>query len=428
MTLSTLMSRGNPVRHAVALAALPLLACALALPAHGAEQKEVGITPVTVGAGPFLSDTAEQHNVRVDILVRGLAHGYALAFLPNNDALIVERGARLRLLRNATGAKPELVDAPIAGAPNYSQQDHILPDDVLGIQDVAPHPDFATNNLVYFTYNKPVGYDATAKRLTVATVLARARLRDMRLVDAQDLFTGETVIGAGGSRILFGRDGMMFVTVGALSTGDIDSAQRTDNIYGKVLRIRTDGTIPDDNPFVKVKGARREIYSYGHRDPLGLTFDGQGNIIASEHGPLGGDELNRILPGRNYGWPHYSYGTEYGGSPLPATPVGPGTTAPLMIWMPGIAPTGVAFYTGDRFPDWKGNLFIASARRGEINGTGSLIRVVLNDKLQELRQESLLGDLHQRFKDVRQGPDGLLYALTDEDDSVLLRISPAPRP
>jgi glucose/arabinose dehydrogenase len=301
-----LLARAKPVRRSIALVVLPLMSSAIALPAYGAEQKEVGITPVAVGAGPFTYDTAEQHDIRVDVLARGLSHGYAIAFLPNKDALVVERGARLRLLRNATGAKPELVAAPIAGVPNFSTQANIQPDDVLGIQDVALHPDFASNGLVYYTYNKPVGYDAAAKRLTMATVLARATLRNMRMVNAQDLLVGETVIGAGGSRILFGRDGMLFVTVGALSTGDLDSAQRTDNIYGKVLRIRTDGTIPADNPFASVKGARREIYTYGHRDPLGLAFDPQGRIIASEHGPLGGDEINHIQRGGNYGWPKFT--------------------------------------------------------------------------------------------------------------------------
>lgn len=403
-----------------------LLLAASALPVHAAEPEEVGLQPMAVAAGPYHFNTAEQQGIQVDIVARGLSHGYSLAFLPGQDALIVERGVRLRLLRNATGAAPELVDTPIAGVPDFSGHDHMLPDDVLGIQDVAPHPNFADNHLLYYTYNRPVAYDAAARRLTMATVVARARLENGRLSQSQDLVVGETVIGAGGSRILFGKNDDLYVSVGGLSTGDIDSAQRTDNIYGKILRIRMDGTVPANNPFVKTKGARPEIYSFGHRDPLGLILDGRsGAILASEHGPQGGDEVNRILPGRNYGWPTYSYGTQYGGSPLPAVPVGPGTEPPLMIWMPAIAPAGIALYNGDKFPGWKNNLFIASARRGEINGTGSVVRVVLNDQMQELRQEHLLGDLHQRFKDVRQGPDGLLYALTDEDASVLIRISPA---
>jgi len=423
------MSQRSLTRGTVWLCVAAVLAAAVPKPANAAEEIEVGIMPVTVGPGPYYFDTAEQHDIRVDILARGLAHGYSLAFLPNGDALIVERGVRLRLLRNAIGERPTLVDTLVVGVPDFSGSQHIDPDDVLGIQDVALHPDFAKNQLIYYTFNRPVGFDAQAKRLYVATVLARARLQGLRLVDAQDLVVGESVHGAGGSRILFGQGNVVYVSVGALSSGDIDSAQRTDNIYGKVLRVRTDGTIPDDNPFVRVKGARGEIYTFGHRDPLGLAIEpGSGNVMASEHGPQGGDEINRILPGRNYGWPRYTYGTEYGGSPLPTAPVGPNTEPPIMIWIPAIAPSGIAFYGGDKIPAWKNSLFVASARRGEVNSTGALIRVVLNDKLQETRQESLLDGLHQRFKDVRQGPDGLLYALTDEDDSVLMRISPVPHP
>lgn len=416
---------GNATRRPAGL----LMAVALAAPVAGAEPKEVGLDPVPVGSGPYHYNTAEQHGIRVDILARGLVRGYGFAFLPNGDALIVERGVRLRLLRNATSPDPVLVSTPVAGAPDFSDSENIHPDDVLGIQDIALDPDFARNHLVYYTYNRPVGYDTDVKRLNVATVLARATFKDMRLSGARDMLVGEPAVGVGGSRILIGKNDEIFLSVGGLSIGDIEASQRTDNIYGKILRIRSDGVIPSDNPFMTVKGARPEIYSFGHRDPLGLAFEAaSGSIIASEHGPQGGDEINRILAGRNYGWPQYSYGVAYGGSPLPTTPVGPGTEPPLMIWMPAIAPSGITFYTGDKFPGWKGSLFIASARRGEINGTGALVRVVFNDKLQEMRQESLLEDMHQRFKDVRQGPDGLLYALTDESDSVLLRISPQPRP
>ena len=414
-----------PARGAASWVLAAALSAVLVLPAAAGELKEVGREPVKPGAGPFFYDTAEQHDIRVDIIARGLAHGYSFAFLPNKDALVVERGVRLRVLRDATGASPSLIATPIGGVPDFSKTEHVHPDDVLGIQDVAVDPDFARNQLVYFTYNRPISYDAKAGRINVATILARARLKDARLTDVRDLIIGEPVIGAGGSRILLGKDNIVHVSVGALSTGDIASAQRTDNIYGKVLRINADGSVPKDNPFATAKGARPEIYSFGHRDPLGLVFeDRSGTIVASEHGPQGGDEVNRILPGRNYGWPTSTYGSEYGGSPLPAAPVAPGTEPPVMIWMPAIAPSGITFYTAAAIPGWKGNLFIASARRGEINGTGALIRVVFNDKMQELRQESLLEGLHQRFKDVRQGPDGLLYALTDEDDSIVVRISP----
>lgn len=416
----------NPyIRGAVWLSLAAFISTVLPQPASGAE--DIGIAPVSVGAGPYYFDTAEQHDIRVEILARGLAHAYSLAFLPNADALVVERGSRLRLIRNATTAQPMLVDTPVAGVPNFTANEHAGPDDVLGIQDVAIHPDFSKNHLLYYTFNRPVGFDPVAKRLRTTTVLARARLQGLQLVDPQELVVGGVVRDVGGSRILFGKGNLVYVGVGAISSGDINSAQRTDNIYGKVLRVRDDGSIPDDNPFVKVQGARKEIYSLGHRDPLGLTVDARsGSIIASEHGPQGGDEINRIVSGRNYGWPEYTYGTEYEGSPLPSAPIGPNTEPPLLVWLPGIAPSGTTLYDADRIPAWKNNLFVASSRHGQIDRTGALIRVVFNDKLQEIRQESLLESLHQRVRDVRQGPDGLLYVLTDEDDSVLMRISPVP--
>lgn len=424
-TLQWSRLRGAACRSAAAMSAVALLTAALAGTASGAEEKEVGITPVAVGAGPYYFDTAEQHDIRVDILAHGLAHAYRIAFLPSHDALIVERGARLRLLRNATGAHPELVGTPVAGAPNFTRAEHVDPDDVLGIQDVAVDPDFATSHMVYYTYNRPVGYDSKVKRLLVATVLARARLQGLRLVDARDLIVGEAAHGVGGSRILLGKDNIVYVTAGALDASDIGAPRRMDSIYGKMLRIKADGSIPNDNPFVKTKGARPEIYALGLRDALGLAFEHRaGSIIASEEGPQGGDKIDRMLSGRNYGWPKYTWGTEYGGSPLPTMPVGPGTEPPIMVWLPDIAPSGIVFYDGDKIPAWKNNLFVASARRGEIDNTGALIRVVFNDKLEETREESMLDDLHQRFRDVTEGPDGLLYALTDEDDSVLMRISP----
>jgi len=191
--------------------------------------------------------------------------------------------------------------------------------------------------------------------------------------------------------------------------------------------VRDDGTAPPDNPFVGRDGARPEVFSLGHRDQLGLTVHAAtGAVLNAEHGPNGGDEVNRILPGRNYGWPTFSFGRDYEGPRISETPLGPGIEQPLILWLPSIAPTGLTFYTGDRFPAWTGNLFVGSARRGEIPRTGGLERVVLNDRLEELRRETLLTDLHQRIRDVRQGPDGLLYVLTDEDDGALLRLEPAP--
>jgi glucose/arabinose dehydrogenase len=366
--------------------------------------------------------TAEQPVIRAEIIASGLVHGYSLAFLPGGDALIVERGARLRLLRDATGPKPQLMPEAVTNVPNYEKAEHLNALDVLGVQDVKPDPDFATNHLIYFTYN-----DAAVGRITAATVVARAKLMGLRLAGIKDLLVGEARVGVGGSRLLIGGGRQLFVSVGALSETDHQSAQRVDNIYGKVLRIGLEGRVPADNPFVRSQGARPEIWTYGHRDALGLALDPRtGQIVASEHGPQGGDEINNLQPGRNYGWPNSTYGTEYGGSRLPTAPVAPRAEGPILIWSPGIAPAGMTFYTGSVMPGWANNLFVTSARRGQINGTGGLARVVLNARLEEVRQEFLLADLHQRFKDVRQGPDGLLYALTDEDKAVVVRIGPAP--
>ena len=188
-----------------------------------------------------------------------------------------------------------------------------------------------------------------------------------------------------------------------------------------------DGTAPADNPFVGKAGYKPEIYSLGHRNQLGLTIHPDtGQVWANENGPNGGDKINIILPGRNYGWPKWSFGRTYEGPRISSTPLGEDIEQPIIVWLPSIAPTGLAVYTGDRFPAWRNNLFIGSARIGEIPRTGGLARVVLNDKLEELRRERLLEELHQRVRDVRQGPDGLLYVITDEDDGALLRIEPSP--
>jgi glucose/arabinose dehydrogenase len=409
----------------------PLALAAFALgwvaPAEASEP-EVGVPAELPGAGPFFMRTAEQPHIKVEIIASGLAHVYSLAFLPGGDALIVERGARLRLLRQAAGAKPQLMPEPIANVPDYSKAAHVDPDDVLGIQDVMPDPDFAANHVIYFTYNRPVGYDAVAKRITAATVVARATLDGMRLTGTKDLLVGEVRLQVRASRLMI-KGGWLFVAVCGLNEGDAEAAQQLDNIYGKVLRIGLDGNVPPDNPFVHIKGARPEIWTYGHRDVQGLAIEPRsGRLIASEHGPQGGDEVNDLLPGQNYGWPKSTYGTDYDGSRLPSEPVAPGTEAPIMIWSPGVAPSGSTFYTGNAMSGWRNNLFVASARRGEINGTGGLVRVVFNDRLEEVREEFLLSELHQRFKDVRQGPDGLLYAVTDEDQAAVLRIGPAADP
>ena len=397
----------------------------LTLTAAAQQPAPIGFTPLTLSEPSYTFTTAEQRTIRVTPVVRGLPHPFSVAFLPNGDALVAIRASQLRIIRNATGANgraPVLDPEPVAGIAQITP-----PLRNGGLHDVVLHPRFAENRFVYFTYNTPGPTVPNAdpkrppQRQTAITV-ARGRFDGKALTDVQQLFVGEWEAPSG-SRMAFAPDGMLYVTTGAPFN---DKAQRLDNVYGKVLRLRDDGTVPADNPFAGKPGVRGEVFSYGHRDQLGLTVHpASGAVLNAEHGPNGGDEVNVIRAGRNYGWPTFSFGRNYDGSGLVETPIGNGIEMPAVIWLPSIAPTGMTFYTGDRFPAWKGNLFIGSARRGQVPGTGGLERVVLNEQLGELRRETLLTPLHQRIRDVRQGPDGLLYVLTDEDDGALLRIEPA---
>ena len=205
----------------------------------------------------------------------------------------------------------------------------------------------------------------------------------------------------------------------------LPDAQATNTIFGKTLRLKEDGTVPADNPFVGKAGARPEIYTIGHRDHHGIAVNpATGQIFEGELGPLGGDKINILKAGANYGWPTFGYGRDNDGSPM--LPPGEGIEPAWITWNPGITPSGFIFYTGDKFPKWKGNIFVGSIQRGRVPGTGAIERVVFNDKLWELRRETILQDLHQRVRDVRQGPDGLIYVLTEEDDGAVIRIEPAP--
>ncbi len=387
-----------------------------------AQQPDLGVRAVTVADTPYTFDTAEQHGIRVSVVVRGLPHPYSLAFLPNGDALVAERSGGLRLVRNAASGKggaATLVPQAIGGTPeSHSQR-------TSGLHDIALHPKFAENSLVYFSYNKLGDVIADSNppgRREAAITVQRGRLDGMALRNVEELFAGEWSTGSSGSRLAFGTVGLLYVSRGA--PFGATTAQDPASVYGKVLRLRDDGQAPDDNPFVKQAGARPEVFTLGHRDQLGLTVHPNGTVLAAEHGPNGGDEVNLVLPGRNYGWPTWTYGRNYDGTRMSALPIVDGIEQPLVLWVPSIAPTGLAVYTGDKIPAWRGNLFVGSARIGEIPRTGGLERVVLNDKLEEVRRERLLGSLHQRIRDVRQGPDGLLYVITDEDDGVLLRIEP----
>jgi aldose sugar dehydrogenase len=385
-----------------------------------------GIPPMALTQPSYSFDTAEQHRLRAVVVARGLNHPFALALLPDGDALVSERGGKLRLVRNAAGAagRPTLLEPQeVAGVPAIA-----TPYRNAGLHDVVLHPQFAQNRLVYFTFNKgdaapaagaPAAGGAPARQQSRLVVM-RARFDGKALVDAKEIFVGKAATTSG-SRIAFDGNGLLYIVIGAAFG---DEAQKMDNTVGKVMRIKDDGGIPADNPFVGKADVSPAVFTLGHRDPLGLTVHPTGVVLAVEHGPNGGDELNVIQAGKNYGWPKVTFGRDYNGSVLTESPVAPDVTAPLVVWSPSIAPTGLTVYTGDRFPAWKNNVFIGSARRGEIPGTGGLERVVFNDKLQEIRRETLLTNLHQRIRDVRQGRDGLLYVLTDENDGALLRLEP----
>ena len=402
---------------------LGLLAGALLVPFAGwtQQQPEVGITPVTLTEKSYTFDTAEQHKIRVVVVARGLNHPFAVAPLPSGDALVSERGGPLRIVHGVGGTSPQLDPIPVSGVPALQPAYRNG-----GLHDVVLHPRFATNHFVYFTFNKPGNPPPPDAKPTVRreskVTLMRAEFDGHALTHVQELFVGDSG-STSGSRIAFGPDLSVYMTTGGPFA---DDAQHLNSVYGKVLRFTEDGKIPKDNPFVGRADARPEVFSYGHRDHLGLTVQpGTGVVLNAEHGPNGGDEVNVILPGRNYGWPKVSFGRNYDGTRISESPVADGIEQPTIIWLPSIAPSGLTFYSGERFPAWKGNLFVGSSRRGEVPRTGGLERVVLNEKLGEIRRETLLTELHQRIRDVRQGPDGLIYAVTDEDDGALLRIEPA---
>jgi glucose/arabinose dehydrogenase len=392
--------------------AVPLLLGIVAL-SYAQQQPPIGVPVAPLGAGPWVFDTAEQHKIRVSVVTKGLSHPWAIAFLPGGEMLITERGGRLRVVRDAV-----LDPKPISGVPQ------VRTDGNGGLMDVALHPRFTENRLVYLTYTKPVGNGMGAP------ALARGRLEAAALVDVRDLLVPDTYAGNSGlnGRVVFARDGKVYMSTGGRSQNDIDNvAQNPMSLRGKVLRLNEDGSVPPDNPFVGRAGYRPEIYSLGHRNTLGLIVHPQtGMLWQHENGPNGGDEINIILPGRDYGWPVLSFGREYSGSRVSAHPTREGTESPLVVWLPAIAVAGMAVYTGDQFPAWRGNVFVGAMTEGRIPGTGHLQRVVFNDKTEEVRRESMLRELRQRIREVRQGPDGFLYLLTDEDDGALLRIEPAP--
>ncbi len=393
------------VLKAAACCTIPILFAAV-FPCQ-AQQPPIGVAVPPLGAGPFVFDTAEQHKIRV-VVTKGLEHPWSMAFLPDGSMLVTERPGRLRVIRNGV-----LEPKPIGGVPEVRTKGNG------GFMDIALHPRFPENHLVYFTYTKPV------EKGNGAPTVARGRLEGSVLTEVRDVLVTESYEGTGGlsARIVFGRDGMLYFATGG-NVGWV--AQEPGSLRGKILRLRDDGSAPPDNPFIGRAGYKPEIFSLGHRNSLGLMVHPEtGALWNNENGPNGGDEINIILPGRNYGWPVVSFGRDYAGPRVSDTPTREGMENPLLVWIPSIAVAGMTVYTGDRFPHWKSNVFVGSLRTGEIPGTGHLERLVFNERTEEMRRERMLGELRQRIREVRQGPDGYLYLLTDEDDGALLRIEPA---
>jgi glucose/arabinose dehydrogenase len=338
-----------------------------------------------------------QHDYRVVTVVEGLEHAWSIAFLPGGDMLVTERAGRLRIVRNGA-----LLPDSVPGVPA------VLARGQGGLLDVVPHPAFATNRLLYLSFSKPIG---DGQRATTAVV--RGRFENDRLTDVQELF--EAVSrgnGHYGSRLAFDRNGFLFISVGdrqAPPRGDLEThpAQDRSNHHGTIVRLHDDGRVPGDNPFVDSAGARPEIWSYGHRNPQGLAIHPEtGDLWANEHGPQGGDELNLIQRGRNYGWPVIGYGVNYGsGTAIHAGTRREGMESPVHFWVPSIATSGLLIYTGDRFPQWRGNLFV-----GGLAGQ-RLARLTMDG--QRVAGEEILLRGMGRIRDVRQGPDGLIYLAID---------------
>jgi glucose/arabinose dehydrogenase len=359
-------------------------------------------------AGPFLYKTGEGQDIRVSVLAR-LPWPYAIAFLPNGDMLVTQRTGELKRIPRGSNALLPVTGGPTSIGPAVTSGVH-------GYMGVAVHPKFAQNGYLYLAYMKrpPEGQ----RSRTVA--IARARYADGSLHDLKDVFVGE---GLGGpTTVALTPDGKLWI---GLTEGG--KAQDPTWLGGKVLRLNDDGSVPADNPFIGKEGYRPEIYSLGHRTALGLTVHPvTGQVFEAEMGPNGGDEINLIKAGANYGWPIVSMGRAYPG-PWQAKNNEPGHSGyelPLVYWTPSISVSGLGFYQGDALPKWKGDLFVGGVRYGEIPGTGRVDRILLNENFQELRRESLLIDLRQRIRDVKAGPDGFIYVATDEEQGAILRIEP----
>ena len=367
------------------------------------------MTPVDTQAQVFRSAI---HDYRVVTVADGLVTPWSMAFLPNGDMLITERPGRLRIVREGL-----LMPNAVQGVPE------VYAEGQGGLLDVQPHPDFENNNLLYITYSKEYTDGTRGAR----TALIRGTFENDRLTDVEELFTAKAVgNGHYGSRIVF-HDGYVFITAGdrqAPSTGDLYAhpAQDLSNQHGVVIRLHDDGRVPADNPFVGTEGALPEIWSYGHRNSQGLALNPiTGDLWSTEHGPQGGDELNLILPGRNYGWPVVGYGVNYGsGSTIHEGTMKDDMEGPKDFWIPSIATSGLMFYTGDKFPGWRGSIF-AGGMAGQV-----IARLTMDGD--RVTNEEMLMQRMGRIRDVRQGPDGYIYVAIEDRrgaPTAVVRLEPA---
>ena len=341
--------------------------------------------------------------VRAETVAQGLVNPWALAFLPDGRMLVTERPGRLRIV-----SPDGTLSAPLEGVPAVHARGQG------GLLDVTLDPQFAENRMVYLSYAEP-GEGGTS-----GTAVARGRLGEGRLENVEVIYRQRPKLqGAGhyGSRIVFGRDGTIFITQGDRQSYR-DSAQSLTAGMGKIMRINPDGTVPKDNPFVGREGVQPEIWSYGHRNVQGAALNPEtGQLWTAEHGARGGDELNTPQAGKNYGWPVITYGVDYSGARIGEGTEKAGMEQPVYYWDPVIAASGMVFYTGDALPGWKGSLFVGSMT------PGALVRLVLaNGRVS--KEERYLGELRERIRDIQQGPDGYLYLVTDNANGRVLRVVP----
>lgn len=349
---------------------------------------------------------SEKHRFEVVTVAQGLEHPWSLAFLPDGTLLVTERPGRLRVIN-----KGQLRPQAVTGLPG-----NIAAVGQGGLLDVALHPAFASNRLLYFSY---AGHGEGG----IGTEVARARLSPAasRLENLEVIFRALPKSRGGrhfGSRLVFGTDDYLYITLG--DRGDMWRAQDLNDHAGSVIRLNDDGSVPASNPFVQQAAARPEIFTYGNRNMQGATLQPDTGLIwIQEHGPRGGDELNIVQAGANYGWPKVTYGINYNGTKLSDLQQAPGITDPIYYWDPSIAPSGLMFYSADQFPGWRGNLFVGALK------FQLLVRLEL-DGQHVVHEERLLNNEFGRIRDVRQGPDGLIYLLNDSSDGQVLRLQPAP--